>query len=177
MVLRPKLPNPLTSSVLHTRPPPRRVSPPSSTGRPPSPPESRSTRTSAVLTRSIWSLSYTLALVDVPDVSHHDWSPGFLVHWSKPHVCPSPLPVHQHGTSLFNLHLTVDHCLRTPQLHNISQKTCCTYSFRHDRVSHHSTFFVDHVDNHSSQNETQWHISTFCSQKTHAPYVLNSSPS
>jgi hypothetical protein len=37
LVLRPKPPNPLANSVLHTRPPPRRVSPPSSTGRPPSP--------------------------------------------------------------------------------------------------------------------------------------------
>jgi hypothetical protein len=37
MVLRPKLPNPLASSVLHTFPPPRRVSPPSLIGWPPSP--------------------------------------------------------------------------------------------------------------------------------------------
>jgi hypothetical protein len=45
-----------------------------------------------------------------------------------------------------------------------SQETCHTHSFCHGRVSHHSTFFVDHVDNHSSQNESQGHISTLCSQ-------------
>ena len=61
------------------------------------------------------------------------------------------------GTSarhvLLDLHLAVDHRIRAPHLHNTSQKTCRTHSFRHGRVSHHSTYFVDHIDNHSSQNE------------------------
>ena len=54
---------------------------------------------------------------------------------------------------LLDLHLAVDHRIRAPHLHNTSQKTCRTHSFRHGRVSHHSTYFVDHIDNHSSQNE------------------------
>ena len=54
---------------------------------------------------------------------------------------------------LLDLHLAVDHRIRAPHLHNTSQKTCRTHSFRHGKVSHHSTHFVDHIDNHSSQNE------------------------
>jgi hypothetical protein len=95
----------------------------------------------------------TLALVDVPDVSHRGWSPGLLVPRSKPHVRPSPLPLYRHDTSLLDLLLAVDHRLRAPHLHNTSQETCRIHSFRHGRVSHHSTYFVNHIDNHSSQNE------------------------
>ena len=40
----------------------------------------------------------TLALIDVPNVSHRSWPPGRLVRQSKPHVRPSPQPVRQHGT-------------------------------------------------------------------------------
>ena len=54
---------------------------------------------------------------------------------------------------LLDLHLAVDHHILAPHLHNTSQQTCRTHSFRHGRVSHHSTYFVDHIDNHSSQNE------------------------
>jgi hypothetical protein len=56
---------------------------------------------SSILTRSTWSLPCTLALVDVPDVSHRSWSPGLLVPWSKPHVHASPLSIHRHGMSLW----------------------------------------------------------------------------
>ena len=119
---------------------------------------------STVLTWSTRSLPCTLALVDVPDVSHYSWSPGLLVHQSKPHVRPSPLQVHQHGTSLLDLHLAVDHRLRAPQLNTTSQETCLTHSFRHGNVSHQLNLFVDHVDNHSSQNVPQGYFSTLCSQ-------------
>jgi hypothetical protein len=125
--------------------------------------EPRSTCASSVLTRSTQSLPCTVVLVDVPDVSHRGWSLGLQVLRPKPHVRPSPLPVHRHSTSLLDLHPAVDHRLRAPHLHNTSQETCRTHSFRHSRVSHHSTFFVNHVDNHSSQNKTQWHILTLCS--------------
>jgi hypothetical protein len=53
---------------------------------------------------------------------------------------------------LLDLHLAVDYLLRAPHLHTTSQETC-TYSFRHGRISYHSTYFVDHIDNHWSQNE------------------------
>src|SRR5579859_2233867 len=43
--------------------------------------------------------SRVLAPVDVPSVSHYGLPPSDLVPQSKPHVRPSPLPVHQHGTS------------------------------------------------------------------------------
>jgi bisphosphoglycerate-independent phosphoglycerate mutase (AlkP superfamily) len=42
---------------------------------------------------------------------------------------------------------------RAPHLHNTCPETCRTQGFRQGRVSHHSTYFVDHIDNHSSQNE------------------------
>ena len=51
-----------------------------------------------------------------PSVSHRDLSPSLLVPRSKPHVRPSLLPVHQHGTSVLDLHLAVDHRLRAPHL-------------------------------------------------------------
>jgi hypothetical protein len=65
-----------------------------------------------------------------------------------PFITPSPSARHV----LLNLHLAVDYRLRASHLHITSQETC-THSFRHDRVSHHLTYFVDHIDNHSSQNE------------------------
>ena len=118
---------------------------------------------SAVLTWSTRSLPCTLALVDVLDVSHCGWSPSLLVLQSKPHVRPSPLQVHRHDTSLLDLHLTVDHRLRAPQLNTTSQETCRTHSFRHGNISHQLNLFVDHVDNHSSQNVPQEYFSTLCS--------------
>jgi hypothetical protein len=63
------------------------------------------------------------------DVSHHDWSPDLLVPRSKPHVCPSQLPIHRHGTSLLDLHLAVDHRLRALHLRTTIQVTCCTTQF------------------------------------------------
>ena len=44
-----------------------------------------------------------------------------------------------------------------------NQETCHTHSFRHGNVSHQLNLFVDHVDNHSSQNEPQGYFSTLCS--------------
>jgi hypothetical protein len=76
-----------------------------------------------------------------------------------PFTTPGPSARHV----LLDLHITVDHRLRALHLHTTSQKTC-THSFRHDRVSHHSTYFVDHIDNHSSQNEYTRYLSTLCSQ-------------
>jgi hypothetical protein len=50
-------------------------------------------------------------------------------------------------------HVLLDHRIQAPYLYNTSQETCRTHSFRHDRVSHHSTYFVIYINNHSSQNE------------------------
>jgi hypothetical protein len=68
--------------------------------------------------------------------------------------CPSftaPGPSARH--ILLDLHLVVDHRIQSPHLHNTSQETCRTHSFRHGRVSHRSTYFVVHINNQSSQNE------------------------
>jgi hypothetical protein len=54
---------------------------------------------------------------------------------------------------LLDLHLVVGYRLHAPHLHNASQETCRTQGFHQGRVSHHSTYFVDHINNHSSQNE------------------------
>jgi hypothetical protein len=52
-----------------------------------------------------------LHLTMSPSVSHRGWSPGLLDPRSKPHIHPSPLPVHRHDTSLLDLYLTIDHRL------------------------------------------------------------------
>ena len=54
---------------------------------------------------------------------------------SKPHVRPSPLSVHRHGTSLLDLHLAFDHCIRARHLHNTSQRTCALSQLT---ITHHS---------------------------------------
>ena len=100
------------------------MSPPSLTSRSAKSSEPRLTRTFTVLTWSTRSLPCTLTLVDVLDVSHCGWSPGFLVYQSKSHVFPSLLPVHRHDTSLLDLLLAIDHRLRAPHLHTTSQETC-----------------------------------------------------
>jgi len=51
---------------------------------------------------------------------------SLLVPQSKPHVHPSPLLVHRHGTALLDLHLAVDHRIRPPHLRTTSQEICCT---------------------------------------------------
>jgi hypothetical protein len=128
MVLRTKPPNPADGFEDETTKPPilTRVRPPPSLT--PSPsfftwPSSlrqgpRHHRPPSWLDRRRLHHPCTLALVDVSDVSHRGWSPGLLVPRSKPHVRPSPLLVHRHGTSLLDLLLAVDHCLRAPHLHN-----------------------------------------------------------
>jgi hypothetical protein len=74
---------------------------------------------------------------------------GLLVQASRPpFTTPGPSARHV----LLDLHLTIDYRLRVPHMHTTSQETC-THNFRHGRVSYHSTYFVDHIDNHSSQNE------------------------
>jgi hypothetical protein len=83
--------------------------------------------------------------------------PPWLVTWPLgPSVQASRPPFTTPGPSarhvLLDLHLAVDYRLRAPHLHTTSQDTC-THSFRHGRVSHHSTYFVDHINNHSLQNE------------------------
>ena len=123
----------------------RRVSPLSSPNRSPSLPEPRSTRSTAVLTRSTRSLTYTLALVDVsrfqpPWLTTRPPSPS--IQASRPSFTalgPSARHV------LLDLHLVVNYRLRAPHLHTTSQETC-THSFRHGRVSNRLNLFVDHVD-------------------------------
>jgi hypothetical protein len=67
-----------------------------------------------------------LCLSMSPSVNHRGWSPGLLVPQSKHRVCPSPLSVHRHSTSLLDLYLAINHRLRAPHLHITSQETCCT---------------------------------------------------
>jgi hypothetical protein len=67
-----------------------------------------------------------LCLSMSPDVSHRGWSSCLLVPQSKPHVHPSPLSVYWYGTSLLDLHLSIDHRLRAPHLRTTSLETCCT---------------------------------------------------
>jgi hypothetical protein len=96
-----------------------------------------STCTSAVLTRSTRSLLHVhLRLSMSPSVSHRGWSSGAPVPHSKPHVHPSPLPVHRHGPSLLDIHLSIDHHLRAPHLH--------TTSILHNIVDNHSSL-GDHM--------------------------------
>jgi hypothetical protein len=73
---------------------------------------------------------------------------------------------------LLDLHLAVDHRIRAPHLHNTSQKTCRTHSFHHGRVSHHSTYFVDHIDNHSSQNEHKRVLLNLVFATSRDPFVV-----
>jgi hypothetical protein len=104
---KPAKPSPAGFEAQSTKPPwvaysirvptTRRVSPPSSTVRLPSLQSHHSTCTSMVLTRSTRSLLHVhLRLSMSPNARHRSWSPGLLVPRSKPHVRPSPLPVHRH---------------------------------------------------------------------------------
>jgi hypothetical protein len=76
-----------------------------------------------------------------------------------PFTTPGPSARHV----LLDLHLTVNYRLRAPHLHTMSQDTC-THSFRHGRVSHHSTYFVDHMTITHHTTNTQGYLSTLCSQ-------------
>ncbi len=64
-----------------------------------------------------------LAPVDVPSVSHYGLPPGDLVRQSKPHVRPSPLPVHQHGTSSLAFTSPSASGSAARHLHNTNQET------------------------------------------------------
>jgi hypothetical protein len=94
-----------------------------------------------------------------------------------PSVQASRLPFTTLGPSarhvLLDLHLAVDYRLSAPHLHTTSQETCRTHSFHHGRVSHHSTYFVDHIDNHSSQNEhIRVLVSLVFAQRTYAAEAI-----
>jgi len=87
-----------------------------------------------------------------PSASHRSWSPGLLVPRSKPHVCPSPLSVHRHGTTRLYLTFTLPSTTAS-ELH-----TCAPQAKRHAAQpnSRHGKFTdstqdASHVDNHSSQ--------------------------
>ena len=67
--------------------------------------------------------SRVLAPVDVPSVSHYGLPPGDLVRQSKPHVRPSPLPVHQHGTSSLAFTSPSASGSAARHLHNTNQET------------------------------------------------------
>src|SRR5579859_1653891 len=67
--------------------------------------------------------SRVLAPVDVPSVSHYGLPPGDLVRRSKPHVRPSPLPVHQHGTSSLAFTSPSASGSAARHLHNTNQET------------------------------------------------------
>src|SRR5579859_6002738 len=64
-----------------------------------------------------------LAPVDVPSVSHYGLPPGDLVRQSKPHVRPSPLPVHQHDTSSLAFTSPSASGSTAQHLHNTNQET------------------------------------------------------
>ena len=90
-----------------------------------------------------------------PSASHRSWSPGLLVPRSKPHVCPSPLSVHRHGTTrlylTFTLPSTTASVLHTcaPQ----AKRHAAQPNSRHGKFTD-STQDASHVDNHSSQIQT-----------------------
>jgi hypothetical protein len=131
MVLRPKPSNRSASSVLHTRPPP----------------------SDACHLHGQHGHSHVFSHLSMSQVSASAAS-----HLASGSLGPSLTSVlHPSGPSawhiLLDLHLAVGYRLRAPHLHNTSQETCRTQGFRQGRVSHHSTYFVDHIDNHSSQNE------------------------
>jgi hypothetical protein len=131
MVLRPKPSNRSASSVLHTRPPP----------------------SDACYLHGQHGHSHVFSRLSMSQVSASAAS-----HPASGSLGPSLMSVlHPSSPSarhvLLDLHLTVGYRLRAPHLHNTSQETCRTQGFRQGRVSHHSTYFVDHIDNHSSQNK------------------------
>jgi hypothetical protein len=161
---------PLVSSVLHTHPPPMalRTKPPNSRCRrvsdlPPSMTHSSSSLTRPTDLRQVLRrhcLHFDMA--DAVFITMYTCNrrcpkcqpPRLVTRPFGPSVQASRPPFTTPGPSarhvLLNLHLVVDHRLRAPYLHNTSQE-CRTHSFRHSKVSHHSTYFMDHIDNHSSQ--------------------------
>ena len=101
---------PSASSILHTRPPQLDACHlrPRPSGRQVFQ-SLRSTCTCAVLTRSTRSLLHVhLRLSMSPGVSHHGWSSDALVHQSKPHIHPSPLPVHHARTPHLTFSIAID---------------------------------------------------------------------
>jgi hypothetical protein len=140
MVLRPKPSNRSASSVLHTRPPPF----------------------DTCHLHGQHGHSHVFSRLSMSQVSATAAS-----HPGSGSLGPSLTSVlHPSGPSarhvLLDLHLAIGYRLRAPHLHNTSQETC-THSFRHGRVSHHSTYFVDQINNHSSQNEHTKVLTTLCS--------------
>jgi hypothetical protein len=131
MVLRPKPSNRSASSVLHTRPPP----------------------SDTCHLHGQHGHSHVFSCLSMSQVSaiaaSHPTS-GSLGQSLTSVLHPSG-PSARHV--LLDLHLAVGYRLRAPHLHNTSQETCRTQGFRQGRVSHHSTYSVDHIGNHSSQNE------------------------
>jgi hypothetical protein len=132
-VLRPKPSNRSTSSILHTRPPP----------------------SDACHLHGQHGHSHVFSRLSMSQVSATAAS-----HPASGSLGLSLTSVlHPSGPSarhvLLDLHLTVGYRLRAPHLHNTSQETCHTQGFRQGRVSHHSTYFVDHIDNHSQNEHTR----------------------
>jgi hypothetical protein len=123
MVLRPKPPNPLASSY-SIRIPCHSTRVTAVLDRPATKSsEPRSTCTSSVLTRSTLSLSSTLALVDISDVSHRDWSPA---SWSLGPSLTSALHCSR-SIGMARLYLTFFSLSTTAsELH-----TCTTQAKRH----------------------------------------------
>jgi hypothetical protein len=163
---------PLASSVLHTRLPPMVLR-----TKPPNPRCRRVSDLPPSMTHLPSSLTRPTSLCQVPQRHrlHLDLADiVFITMYTYTRRCPkcqpSRLVTRPLGPSvqvsrppfttpsssawhvLLDLHLTVDYRLHAPHVHTMSQETC-THSFRQGRVSHHSTYFVDHIDNHSSQNE------------------------
>jgi hypothetical protein len=146
MVLRLKPPNPLMSSVLHMRPPPldtchRRPRP---AGTPSPLSLARPARSPSRLGQHRHSHVFLHLSMSATAASHP--ASGSSVQASRPSFTALGLSARH---VLLDLHLAIDHRIRAPHLHNTSQETCRIHSFRHARVSHHSTYFVDHIDNHS----------------------------
>jgi hypothetical protein len=130
---------------------------------------SATTPSSSILTWSILSsslmYSWTYRCLQVSTTTPSFTAPSPLpVHRSKLHIRPSPLPVHRHGTSLLDLHLTVDHLLRAP--------TCAPQAKKHVTQPQLTPWLVHWLNSrHKSRwqslitTKPQGHILTLCSQR------------
>jgi hypothetical protein len=114
--------------------------------------------------RLTWSTlstpAHVLLLVDGPQVlATTVILPAILVPWSKPHICPLPLPVHRHDMFLLDILHVHRSFLCSTLAHQYSQETCCTRT--HAMVS----FQTQRKPIISRQSfDTQGHISILCSQ-------------
>jgi hypothetical protein len=99
-----------------------------------------------------------------PQVSAtHSQSSGHLGPSFQASLCPPPLPVHKHGTSLLDLLHPRHSSLCSTHLHASTAKGHVAHTLMPWLVSKLNQSRSS-LDNHSSQLDTQGHVSTLCSQ-------------